>query len=558
MGRLTETSEWRALKRHHRSLEAAHLRDLFAQDPGRGDRMVVEAGDLVLDYSKQRLDDDTVALLVALAERAGLRERIEATFSGEHVNVTEDRAALHTALRLPRTASLVVDGEDVVPLVHDVLDRMAGFVRRIRDGEWIGGTGDRIRHIVNIGIGGSHLGPEMAVRALHPYVDRRLRFSFVSNVDGAALASTLRGLDPVETLFVVCSKTFTTLETITNARSARRWLVDSVNEKAVAKHFVAVSTHDELVAEFGIDTDNMFGFWDWVGGRFSVDSAIGLSLMLAIGPERFEEFLAGFRTIDEHFRSAPFEQNLPALMGLIGVWNRNFHGWPTLAVLPYSSALERFPAYLQQLEMESNGKSVTLDGEPVDVDTVPVVWGDPGTDGQHAFFQMLHQGTSIVPCDFIGFARSTEEVPGHHDLLMANCFAQSEALAFGRSADDVRASGVPRELVPHRTFPGNRPSSTVLAPELNPYVLGQLIAVYEHKVLTQGVLWGINPFDQWGVELGKQLAAQIVPELTGELAPRHDSSTNGLIERYRAMRADTSAGVPDARSIEHLGVPADA
>jgi glucose-6-phosphate isomerase len=536
MSSLIETSEWSDLEAHHREIGSTHLREMFADDPDRGKRMVVEAGDLLLDYSKQRLTDETLARLVALANRAGLRERIDAVFAGRHVNVTEDRAVLHTALRRPDDETLVVDGDDVVAEVHDVLDRMTSFARRIRDGEWTGGTGDRIRHIVNIGIGGSHLGPEMAVRALHPYVDRRMRFSFVSNVDGAALASTLDGLDPVETLFVVCSKTFTTPETLANARSARRWLVESVNEKAVAKHFVAVSTHAELVAEFGIDLENMFGFWDWVGGRFSVDSPIGLSLMLAIGPESFQEFLDGFRVIDEHFRTMPFEQNLPALLGLIGVWNRNFHKWPTHAVLPYSSALARFPAYLQQLEMESNGKSVTLDGRDVGTDTVPIVWGDPGTDGQHAFFQLLHQGTTIVPCDFIGFARSTKEVEGHHDLLMANCFGQTEAFAFGRTADEVRASGVEPELVPHRTFHGNRPTSTILAPELTPHVLGQLIAVYEHKVLTQGVMWDVNSFDQWGVELGKQLAERIVPELTGEVGPHHDSSTNTLIERYRALR----------------------
>jgi glucose-6-phosphate isomerase len=526
-----------ALQDHHGELADAHLRDLFAADADRGTRLTAEACGLYLDYSKQRVTDRTVELLVALAEESGLPERIEAMFAGEHINVTEDRAVLHTALRLPRTAQLTVDGQDVVADVHAVLARMAAFARRVREGEWQGHTGKRIANVVNIGIGGSDLGPVMAYEALRHFAARELTFRFVSNVDGTDMAEATRDLDPAETLFIVSSKTFTTLETLTNAHTARDWLVNGLgDESAVAKHFVAVSTNAEKVSEFGIDTDNMFGFWDWVGGRYSMDSAIGLSTMLAIGPEQFGELLEGFHAVDEHFRSAPLRENLPALMGLIGVWYRDFFDAQTVAVLPYDQYLHRFPAYLQQLTMESNGKRVTLDGAEVDYDTGAIYWGEPGTNGQHSFYQLIHQGTALIPCDFIGFCRSLNPLGDHHDILTANLFAQSEALAFGKTAEQVEAEGTSGSLVAHRVFPGNRPSSTILAEQLSPRVLGSLVALYEHAVFTQGVVWSINSFDQWGVELGKALAQRIIPELASADAPAHDSSTNALIERYRRSR----------------------
>jgi glucose-6-phosphate isomerase len=528
-----------ALAAHHGELASAHLRDLFAADADRGTRLTAEAAGLYLDYSKHRVTDQTLSLLVQLAEESGLEDRIDAMFRGEHINTTEDRAVLHTALRLPRDARLVVDGQDVVRDVHAVLDRMADFANRVRDGEWRGHTGKPIANVVNIGIGGSDLGPVMAYEALRHYTRRELAFRFVSNVDGTDIAEATRDLDPAETLFIVSSKTFTTLETLTNARSARAWLLDGLggDESAVAKHFVAVSTNAEKVSEFGIDTDNMFGFWDWVGGRYSMDSAIGLSTMLAIGPEGFGELLAGFHAMDEHFRSSPLRENLPALMGLLGVWYRDFFGAQTVAVLPYDQYLKRFPAYLQQLTMESNGKRVTLDGAEVDYDTGAVYWGEPGTNGQHSFYQLIHQGTALIPCDFIGFFRSLNPLGDHHDILTANLFAQSEALAFGKTADEVRAEGTPDALVPHRVFPGNRPSSTILAEQLTPRILGTLVALYEHLVFTQGVVWGVNSFDQWGVELGKQLAQRIIPELSSDAPLGHDSSTNALIARYREARA---------------------
>jgi glucose-6-phosphate isomerase len=537
--RIDQTPEWQALGRHHRELQGVHLRELFAADPGRGGTMTCEAGDLYLDWSKHRVTGETVALLVALADRAGLRQRIDAMFAGERINVTEDRAVLHTALRAPEGSHVLVDGHDVVPEVHEVLARMRGFADEVRSGRWLGHTGRPIRNVVNLGIGGSDLGPAMAYEALLPYSDRSRTFRFVSNVDGADIAEATRDLDPAETLFVVCSKTFTTIETLTNARTARAWLLDALgDEAAVSRHFVAVSTNAEKVAEFGIDPANMFGFWDWVGGRYSYPSAIGLSLMVAIGPDRFEELLAGFHLIDEHFRTTPFERNLPVLLGLLGVWYINFFGAETHAVLPYSQYLQRFPAYLQQLDMESNGKSVTLDGAPVAVDTGPVVWGQPGTNGQHAFYQLIHQGTRLIPCDFIGVCRPAEVVGDHHDLLMANFLAQTEALAFGKTTAEVLAEGVRPDLAPHRTFPGNRPTSTILVPELTPSVLGQLTALYEHKVFTQGVVWDINSFDQWGVELGKVLATRIAAELAPAAGDDlgHDSSTNALIRRYRRLR----------------------
>jgi glucose-6-phosphate isomerase len=550
-GAITTTPEWQALETHHRHLRDVHLRELFAGDPARGEAMTAGAGDLFLDYSKNRLTGETVRLLLALAERAGLRPRIEAMFTGKRINTTEDRAALHVALRMPKDASLVVDGVDVVAQVHGVLEKMAGFARRVRAGEWRGATGNPVRNLVNIGIGGSDLGPAMAYEALRDYSDPSLTVRFVSNVDGADVYEATRDLDPAETLFVVSSKTFTTIETLTNAHSARRWLLGRLpdgDEAAVGRHFVAVSTNAAKVAEFGIDPENMFEFWDWVGGRYSVDSAIGLSLMVAIGPDSFSDMLAGFRTIDEHFRVAPFESNLPVLLGLIGVWYNNFFGAETLAVLPYSHDLGRLPAYLQQLDMESNGKSVDRDGHLAGLQTGPVVWGQPGTNGQHAFFQLLHQGTKLVPADFIGFARPHQEtsdvdLAAHHDLLMANFFAQTEALAFGKTAEEVQAEGVPASLVPHRAFAGNRPTNTILAPQLSPSVLGQLIACYEHKVFTQGVIWNVNSFDQWGVELGKALANRITPELEAgnEASLGHDSSTNALIRRYRQLRAAAQA-----------------
>ena len=528
-----DTDEWRALAEHYDEVRDVHLRTLFEQDPDRGRRLTVDAVDVHLDYSKNRVTDRTLELLVALAERVGLRERIAAMFAGQHLNSTEDRAVLHVALRLPRGASLQVDGTEVVAEVHEVLDRMAAFADRVRSGEWTGTTGRRIRNVVNIGIGGSDLGPSMAYTALRAFSDRDLQVRFVSNVDGADIAEATRGLDPAETLFVVVSKTFTTLETLTNARTARDWLGDL----DVAKHFVAVSTNAEKVSEFGIDPENMFGFWDWVGGRYSFPSAVGLSLMVAIGPDRFREMLDGFAAMDEHFRTAPLAQNLPVLLGLIGLWYDDFFGAETVAVLPYSQYLEKLPAYLQQLDMESNGKRVDRDGDEVRVQTGPVVWGQPGTNGQHAFYQLIHQGTKLIPADFLGVVRAAERVGEHQDLLFANFLAQTEALAFGKTAQEVAAEGIAAELVPHRTFPGNRPTNSLLVDELTPGTLGQLVAMYEHKVFTQGTLWGINSFDQWGVELGKALAQRIVPELTSSDALQHDSSTNALIERYRSRRA---------------------
>jgi glucose-6-phosphate isomerase len=537
---LREREVYRALAAHQARIAPLHLRELFAADPGRGTRLSAEAAGLYLDYSKHRVTDETLQLLVRLAEESGLRARIEAMLAGVHVNATEDRAVLHTALRLPRDASLTVDGQDVVADVHAVLDRMAAFARSVRDGEWKGHTGKPIANVINIGIGGSDLGPVMAYEALRHFSQRSLTFRFVSNVDGTDIAEATRDLDPAQTLLIVSSKTFTTLETLTNAHSARRWLLDGLGgeESAVARHFVAVSTNAEEVSRFGIDTRNMFGFWDWVGGRYSMDSAIGLSTMVAIGPEGFHELLAGFHAIDEHFASAPFERNLPVLMGLLGLWYRDFFGAQTVAVLPYDQYLERFPAYLQQLTMESNGKRVTLAGtEIVDYDTGAIYWGEPGTNGQHSFYQLIHQGSSLIPCDFIGFCRSLNPLGEHHDILMANLLAQTEALAFGKSAQEVKDEGTPEELVPHRTFPGNRPTSTILAEQLSPRVLGSLVALYEHLVFTQGAIWDIDSFDQWGVELGKVLAKRIVPELSSDSELEHDSSTNALIARYRANRA---------------------
>ncbi len=535
---IAQTTEWAALREHAQRVGGAHLRDLFADDPARGDELVVEAGDLRLDYSKNRVTRETLDLLVALAERAGVHRRAEAMFAGERINVTEGRAVLHTALRAPRDAVIEVDGHDVVPDVHEVLDRMGEIAEAVRSGAWTGATGERIRTVVNIGIGGSDLGPAMAVRAMADHATKDIAFDFVSNVDGDDIRDALSGADPASTLVIVVSKTFTTLETLSNAHDARRWIVGALGEEAVPKHFVAVSTNAEGVAAFGIDTANMVGFWDWVGGRYSVDSAVGLSLAIAIGDAGFREFLAGFRAIDEHFLHTPPAQNLPLLMGLLGVWNADFLGADTHAVLPYSERLGRFPAYLQQLDMESNGKSVDLDGQPVDAGTGPIVWGEPGTNGQHAFYQLIHQGTRLVPSDLIGVCAPAEEVGDHHDLLMANLFAQAEALAFGKTAEEVAAEGVAPPLVPHRTFPGNRPTNVILAPALTPSVLGQLIAIYEHKVFTQGTIWEINSFDQWGVELGKALAKRIAPELTSADPPdlRHDSSTNALIRRYRSAR----------------------
>ncbi|MDQ2728895.1 MAG: glucose-6-phosphate isomerase [Actinomycetota bacterium] len=537
--RISHTDEWQALVAHHGQIGGAHLRDLFAADPGRGETMAIDAADLHLDYSKNRLTDETIGLLVAVARRAGLAARIEAMWAGEHINVTEDRSVLHVALRAPAGQRIVADGHDVVPDVHEVLGRMGHFADAVRSGGWKGCTGKPITNVVNIGIGGSDLGPAMAHDALVPWSHRSMTFRFVSNVDGNDIWEATADLDPAETLFVVASKTFTTAETITNATSAREWLLAALgDEAAVARHFVAVSTNVAKVAEFGIDTKNMFGFWDWVGGRYSFDSAIGLSLMIAIGPAAFGDMLAGFHAVDEHVRSTPFERNLPVLLGLIGVWYNDLFGAETQAILPYNHYLSRFPAYLQQLDMESNGKSVTLDGEPVDLHTGPIVWGTPGTNGQHAYYQLIHQGTRLIPADFIGFVRSNHRVGPHQDLLMANFFAQTEALAFGRTADEVQASGVPADQVAARTFPGNHPTNTILADELTPRVLGELVATYEHKVLTQGVIWGIDSFDQWGVELGKALAGRIVPQLTSESEPGldHDSSTNALIRRYRDGR----------------------
>jgi glucose-6-phosphate isomerase len=532
---VTRTPEWNNLLQNRRQIGWTELRTLFAEDPTRGETMTAEAGDLFLDYSKNMLTAETVQFLVALAERARVRERAEEMFTGRHINVTEDRAVLHVALRMPRDAELVVDGQDVVADVHRVLDKMAAFSDDVRSGTWTGATGRRIRNVVNIGIGGSDLGPAMAYEALKDFSERSMTFRFVSNVDGADLYEALQGLEPAETLFIVSSKTFGTLETLTNARSARTWLAEALGEGAVSRHFVAVSTDAARVAEFGIDPANMFEFWDWVGGRYSFPSAIGLSLMVAIGPAAFREMLDGFHTMDEHFRTAPFERNLPVLLALVGIWHGNFFGAETTAVLPYSQYLSRFPAYLQQLDMESNGKSVDRQGKPVEWQTGQVVWGQPGTNGQHAFFQLLHQGTPFVPADFIGVLEPNHGAE-HHDLLMANLFAQTEALAFGRTPEEVNAAGVDEELVPHRTFPGNRQTNTILLNKLTPSTLGQLVALYEHKVLTQGTIWDVNSFDQWGVELGKELAGRIAGEVAsdGELA--HDSSTNNLIRRYRAAR----------------------
>ncbi len=539
MTRIVDTAEWHALTEHYEQLRSVHLRDLFAADPTRGDSMYLEAGDIYLDYSKNRLTADTMRLLFALARRANVESLRDAMFAGEKINVTERRAVLHVALRAPRDAHLVVDGVDVIPDVHRVLDRMADFSDRVRSGAWTGHTGQRIRNVVNIGIGGSDLGPRMAYEALKDFSDRSLTVRFVSNVDGTDFWECTQDLDPAETLFVVASKTFTTLETMTNARTAREWALAALHsDRAVAKHFVAVSTNAAEVTRFGIDPANMFEFWDWVGGRYSYDSAIGLSLMLAIGPDAFRDMLAGFHRIDEHFRTAPIEQNLPMILGLIGIWYDNFFGAETVAILPYDQYLARLTDYLQQLDMESDGKSVTRDGEPVDTQTGPIVWGQPGTNGQHAYYQLIHQGTKLIPCDFIGFCRPRHHVGDHHNLLMANLFAQPQALAFGKTADEVRAEGVPEYQVPHRTFAGNHPTNTMLIPELNPSTLGQLIALYEHKVFTQGAIWNINSFDQWGVELGKKLASDIIPELDASTEPtlQHDSSTNALIRRYRALR----------------------
>jgi glucose-6-phosphate isomerase len=536
---LRERAAWKSLDDHAAEIRGTHLRELFAADPTRGERLALEAAGLYLDYSKNRVTDETIRLLVALADESGLRERIDAMFSGERINVTEDRAVLHVALRAPRDASIVVDGEDVVPKVYEVLDRMAAFSDRIRSGEWKGATGKRIRNVVNIGIGGSDLGPVMAYEALRFYAQRDLVFRFVSNVDGTDIAEATRDLDPEETLFVVSSKTFTTQETIRNATTARGWALARLqDEAAIARHFVAVSTNEAEVRRFGIDPENMFGFWDWVGGRYSMDSAIGLSTMIAIGPDRFRELLAGFHTMDEHFRTAPLERNLPVLLGLLTVWYADFFGAQSVAVLPYDQYLKRFPAYLQQLTMESNGKSVTLDGRRVDYETGPVYWGEPGTNGQHSFYQLIHQGTKLIPCDFIGFCQTLNPLADHHDLLLANVFAQTEALAFGKTAEEVAAEGTPDWLVPHRVFEGNRPTNTILVERLAPETLGKLVALYEHSVFTQAAIWGINAFDQWGVELGKVLAKRIGAELEKEDEPElgHDSSTNALIRRYRRLR----------------------
>ena len=537
---LTARESWKALQAHHEKIRSLHLRTLFADDATRGERLTAEAVGIYLDYSKNRVTDETLTLLRRLAEESGLRERIDAMFRGDKINRTEDRAVLHVALRAPRDTSIMVDGKNVMPEVHAVLDAMADFSNRVRSGAWKGHTGKRIRNVINIGIGGSDLGPVMAYEALKHYSDRAMTFRFVSNVDGTDLVEATRDLDPAETLFVASSKTFTTLETMTNAESARQWLLAGLGGdiKAVAKHFVAVSTNAQKVSEFGIDTANMFGFWDWVGGRYSMDSAIGLSTMLAVGPDNFRAMLDGFHQMDEHFRTAPLERNLPVLMGLLTVWYTDFFGAETVAVLPYEQYLKRFPAYLQQLTMESNGKHVTLQGDAVKADTSPIVWGEPGTNGQHSFYQLIHQGTRLVPCDFIAFSETLNPVGRHHDLLMANVFAQAEALAFGKTADEVKAEGTPDWLVPHRTFEGNRPSTTILADRLTPETLGKLVALYEHSVFTQGTIWNVNSFDQWGVELGKALADRIVGELerADEGPLHHDSSTNALIRRFRQTR----------------------
>ncbi|HEX4146981.1 MAG TPA: glucose-6-phosphate isomerase [Pirellulales bacterium] len=537
---LIERSAWKALDVHARKVRDLSLRQLFADDPGRGERMTAEAVGIFLDYSKNRLTDQSLKFLLQLAEQSGLRSRIDAMFQGEKINRTEGRAVLHVALRAPKGATIFVNGEDVVPQVHAVLDKMAAFSDQIRGGHWKGHTAKRIRNVINIGIGGSDLGPVMAYEALKFYSDRDRTFRFVSNVDGTDLAEAIRDLDPAETLFIVSSKTFSTLETMTNAQSARDWLLNGLggDTKAVARHFVAVSTNAKKVSEFGIDTANMFGFWDWVGGRYSMDSAIGLSTMLAIGPENFRAMLDGFHQMDEHFRTAPFERNLPVLLGLLAVWYNDFFGAQTVAVLPYEQYLKRFPAYLQQLTMESNGKHVTLDGTKVAYDTGPIYWGEPGTNGQHSFYQLIHQGTRLIPCDFIAFDRPLNPLGRHHDILLANVFAQTEALAFGKTIEQVKAEGTPDWLVPHRVFEGNRPSNTILAERLTPATLGKLVALYEHSVFTQGTIWNIDSFDQWGVELGKVLAQRIIPELESKAEPelKHDTSTNHLIRRCRKLK----------------------
>ena len=540
---LTSRPEWVALTEHYHKMRDVHLRQLFAADPTRGERLTAEAVGLYFDYSKHRITDETIRLLLQLAEACGLRERIDAMFRGDKINVTEDRAVLHAALRAPQGQSIIVDGENVVPEVHKVLERMAGFATQVRNGSWKGHTGKRIRHVINIGIGGSDLGPVMAYEALRAYSARDLTCHFVSNVDGTDFAEATRDLDPAETLFIISSKTFTTLETMTNAHTARDWSLRALGDtKAIARHFVAVSTNGKEVEQFGIDTANMFGFWDWVGGRYSMDSAIGLSTMIAIGPEHFRAMLAGFRAMDEHFRLAPFARNLPVLMGLLSIWYNSFFGAQTVGVFPYDQYLKRFPAYLQQLTMESNGKHVTLDGARVDYQTGPIFWGEPGTNGQHSFYQLIHQGTKLIPCDFIGFGQTLNPLGQHHDLLMANVFAQTEALAFGKTPEEVAAEGTPDWLVPHRTCEGNRPTTTILAERLTPETLGTLVALYEHSVFTQGSIWHIDSFDQWGVELGKVLAQRIIPELQGVSEPvlSHDSSTNALIRRYRKLREVTS------------------
>jgi glucose-6-phosphate isomerase len=540
---LTRRPEWAALNEHYQKIKDIHLRQLFANDPTRGERLTADAVGLYFDYSKHRITEETIRLLIQLAEACGLRHRIDAMFRGDKINVTEDRAVLHVALRAPKGQSIMMDGEDVVPQVYEVLDRMADFATQVRSGAWKGYTGKRIRHIINIGIGGSDLGPMMAYEALKAYSARDMTCRFVSNVDGTDFAEATHDLDPAETLCIISSKTFTTLETMTNAHTARDWSLRTLgDEKAIARHFVAVSTNAKEVEQFGIDTANMFGFWDWVGGRYSMDSAIGLSTMIAIGPEHFRAMLAGFRAMDEHFRTAPLERNLPVLMGLLAIWYTNFFGAQTIGVFPYDQYLKRFPAYLQQLTMESNGKHVTLDGASVDYQTGPIFWGEPGTNGQHSFYQLIHQGTKLIPCDFIAFCQTLNPLGQHHDFLMANVFAQTEALAFGKTAEEVAAEGTPDWLVPHRACEGNRPTSTILAERLTPETLGTLVALYEHSVFTQGMIWHIDSFDQWGVELGKVLAQRIIPELESASEPAlgHDSSTNALIRRYRKHREVTS------------------
>ncbi len=535
---LFDREAWKALVAHHDEIAEVTLKEWFAQDPERGTKMTAQAEGIFLDYSKNRISDETLKLLIALAKECGLRAKCEAMFTGEKINVTEHRAVLHVALRAPRTEKILVDGEDVVPAVHEVLEKMGKFADKVRSGEWKGSTGKRIKNVINIGIGGSDLGPVMAYEALRHYTMRELTFRFVSNVDGTDFVEAVRDLDAAETLFLVASKTFTTQETMTNAHSARDWALATLkDEKAIAKHFVAISTNAKEVEKFGIDTENMFGFWDWVGGRYSMDSAIGLSTMIAIGPEQFGEMLGGFHAMDVHFRTTPLEQNIPALLGLLTVWYTDFFDAQTQAILPYEQYLKRFPAYLQQLTMESNGKHVTLDGEHVATKTGPIYWGEPGTNGQHSFYQLIHQGTRLIPCDFIGFAKSLNPLGPHHDMLMANVFAQAEALAFGKTAEEVRASGVPEELVPHKVFEGNRPSNVILAEVLTPALLGKLVAMYEHAVFTQGAIWNIDSFDQWGVELGKVLATRILGEIEGDKAVTgHDSSTNALIEWYRTNK----------------------